>query len=129
MTRKNTQRTNTLGHPFIAEICISETVKTISNMIFRFLAKQNIEKKCSNFKAILFRMLNKNFWRGKGIQTLEISCFVNTKWSKNKTMDSRYHSLKQAPIQLSFHPVDHFSNYAIQCHSYSFPELMFSYMK
>lgn len=118
-----------MGHPFIAEICTSETVKTISNMIFTFLAKQNMEKNCSIVKAILFRMLNKSFWRGRGIQALEILYFVNTKWSKNKAMGSRRHSVKQAGIQQSFHPVESSNNYAVQCHSYSFPELLFSYMK
>lgn len=44
LTRKSIQKPKTLEYAFIAEICISETVKTISNMIFTFIAKQNIEK-------------------------------------------------------------------------------------
>lgn len=44
LTRKSAQRTNPLEHAFVAEICISETVKTTSDMIFTFLAKQSIEK-------------------------------------------------------------------------------------
>lgn len=92
-------------------------------------AKQNGEN-CSNVKIVLFRMLNKIFFffrRSKRILALELFCFLNTKWMKPCNVQQTPFSERVAGIQ--FCPTEYSNSHAMQCPSYSFPELIFSYMK
>lgn len=114
--------------PFIVKICSSKTVWSMTSIFF---AKQNGEN-CSNVKIVLFRMLNKNFvsfflkkHKDSGIREF---LFLNYKmdevlWCPADT------TLWNSGWNPAFCPTEYFNSHAMQCHSYSFPELIFSYMK